>query len=237
MTNRTTSGGTASILALETGGRACSVAITAGATVLAHETVATDHGHATLLMPMIERARIAAGCEYAALDRIAVAVGPGSFTGLRVGIAAALGLALATGVPAVGISSFHAALRMDQEARGDRRLLVLLDSRRDEPFLAELDQALGFVRPPAVVSRDALDAMLAASGPAILMGDAPALSDAHFPPDIQVVHAAPNALAVAALAADPSRRFDRAPEPAYVRAPDVTLAKATSAGIASAKVP
>jgi hypothetical protein len=52
-----------------------------------------------------------------------------------------------------------------------------------------------------------------------------------------VVHAAPNALAVAALAADPSRRFDRAPEPAYVRAPDVTLAKATSAGIASAKVP
>jgi tRNA threonylcarbamoyladenosine biosynthesis protein TsaB len=215
----------AAILALETGGRGCSVAITAGGAVLAHESVGTDHGHATLLMPMIERVRIAAGCDYAKLDRIAVAVGPGSFTGLRVGIAAALGLALATGVPAIGISSFHATIRPDAKARGHRRLFVLLDSRRDEPFLAELDEALGFVRPPAVVSVDALDAMLASAGPAILTGDAPALSRAGFPRDIQVVPALPGALAVATLAADSSRRYDLPAEPVYVRAPDVTLAK------------
>ncbi|HEY4165035.1 MAG TPA: tRNA (adenosine(37)-N6)-threonylcarbamoyltransferase complex dimerization subunit type 1 TsaB [Dongiaceae bacterium] len=239
MTNRSIPGGTAqpsreaasgahgAILALETGGRACSVAITVGSVILAQETVVTDHGQATLLMPMIERVRSAAGYDYAKLDRIAVAVGPGSFTGLRVGIAAALGLSLATGVPAVGISSFHATAAIRAEERADLRRFVLLDSRRDEPFLAELDAEQRFVRPPVVVSIERLDAILASAGPAILTGDAPILSRGGFPRDIRILPAQPNAIRVAALAADPSRRYDLPPEPVYVRPPDVTLAKSS----------
>src|SRR5262245_2015042 len=95
------------ILAIETGSRSCSVAIYAGPRGMpAYEHANTDHVHATMLMAMIERALQKAGCTYAELSRVAVAVGPGSFTGLRVGIAAAQGIGLAAGIPVVGISSF-----------------------------------------------------------------------------------------------------------------------------------
>ena len=78
MTNRSDPAGKARpgpILAIETGGRACSVALVRDGAPLAHEHVATDHGQATMLVPMIERVLAEAGCDYAALDRIAVAVG------------------------------------------------------------------------------------------------------------------------------------------------------------------
>jgi tRNA threonylcarbamoyladenosine biosynthesis protein TsaB len=240
MTNRSTPAGivrasqargfagkkTGAILALETGGRACSVAIFVGNTLLAQETETTDHGQATMLMPMIERVRLAAGCDYATLARIAVAVGPGSFTGIRIGLAAALGLSLASGVPAVGISSFQTAaagIRIDAGNFQGFRLFVLLDSRREEPFLAELDADLAFVGAPAVVTPDQLDAILAGAGPVVLAGDAPAALSYRTHPLIHWAQTAPNALMVAALADDPARRYDLPPKPIYLRAPDVTM--------------
>src|SRR5512147_3085321 len=107
MTNRSDPAGkarplkskTGPILAIETGSRSCSVAVfnsPSDIPACLHED--TDHGHATMLMPMIEQAMAKAGCAYADLGRIAVAVGPGSFTGIRVGLAAALGLSLASGI-------------------------------------------------------------------------------------------------------------------------------------------
>lgn len=164
------------ILAIETGSRSCSVAIFAGpADIPASLHENTDHGHATLLMPMIEQIMANAGCRYTDLDRIAVAVGPGSFTGIRVGLAAAQGLALASGVPAIGISSFQCVATAAKEERQGRQLFALLDSRREEPFLVELDEDLGFASPPAVMSPEALDDVLAPARPLILAGDAPAM--------------------------------------------------------------
>jgi len=217
------------ILAIETGNRVCSVAIFDGSKTLAQETEATDHGHATRLMPMIERVRAKAGCDYQELGRIAVAVGPGSFTGIRVGLAAALGLSLASGVLAVGISSFHvAAWSFERQRRdSDIRLLALLDSRRDEPFLVEFDRNFAYERPPAVVTAQQLDAILEAAGPTILVGDAPML-DLYRPwleQGIRVVKTSPSASYVALLAADPEHRYDLPPKPVYVRAPDVTMPK------------
>lgn len=240
MTNRSTPAGivraspahgfagktTGAILALETGSRACSVAIFAGDTLLAQETETTDHGQATMLMPMIERVRLAAGCDYATLSRIAVSVGPGSFTGIRIGLAAALGLSLASGVPAVGISSFQtvaAFIRIGEGNFNGFRLFVLLDSRREEPFLAELDANLAFVGAPAVVTLAQLDAILTAAGPVVLAGDAPAALPYRTYPRIHWRQTAPNAFMVAALAADPARRYDLPPKPLYLRAPDVTM--------------
>jgi tRNA threonylcarbamoyladenosine biosynthesis protein TsaB len=217
------------ILAIETGSRACSVAIVDGPTLLSRERAETDHGHATMLMPMIERVRAAAKVDYRDLDRIAVAVGPGSFTGLRVGIAAALGLSLASGVPAVGISSFQTAAGGSMQARdvAGFRCFVLLDSRRDEPFLAELGDDLGFVAAPAVVSVEAFDALLRTSGPALVLGDAAPLSrpPSAFPSGVRVAPGPLDAIMVAALAADPGHRYDLPPKPVYVRAPDVTMPK------------
>jgi tRNA threonylcarbamoyladenosine biosynthesis protein TsaB len=218
------------ILAIETGSRSCSVAVFAGlADVRAIEHVNTDHGHATMLMPMIERVMAKARCDYPDLARIAVAVGPGSFTGIRVGLAAALGLSLACGVPAVGISSFLTVADLEPSERQGQRLFALLDSRRDEPFLVELDAQLQFVAPPAVVTPDELDAILGVARPLILAGDAPAMGRYAQQGGMQLIQAAPHALAVARLAADPEHRYDLPPKPVYVRPPDVTMPKAKPA--------
>jgi tRNA threonylcarbamoyladenosine biosynthesis protein TsaB len=214
------------ILAIETGSRSCSVAVFNSLTdvpAFLHEN--TDHGHATMLMPMIEQAMAKAGCGYADLDRIAVAVGPGSFTGIRVGLAAALGLALASGVPAVGISSFHCVAASAAEERQGRRIFALLDSRRAEPFLVELGEDLGFVNPPAVIAPEALDDVLAPARPLILVGDAPAMGRYATQGGIRLIQTAPQALSVAQLAADPAGRFELPPKPVYVRPPDVTMPK------------
>ena len=214
------------ILAIETGSRSCSVAVYAGPRDMrAYEHENTDHGHATMLLPMIERARLKAGCTYADLGRIAVAVGPGSFTGLRVGIAAAQGIGLAAGIPVIGISSFLTVVSGTERERDGRRVFALLDSRREEPFLAEIDEQLQFIRPPSVVSPDELDAILAPARPLILAGDAPAMGRYSTRGGIRLIQNAPSALFVALLASDPERRFDLPPMPVYVRAPDVTMPK------------
>jgi tRNA threonylcarbamoyladenosine biosynthesis protein TsaB len=229
MTNRSHPAGKARpgpILAIETGSRACSVAVfnsPSDIPACLHEH--TDHGHATMLMPMIEQAMAQAGCGYADLDRIAVAVGPGSFTGIRVGLAAALGLSLASGVPVVGISSFLTVADVEPRERQERRLFALLDSRREEPFLVELDGELRFIQPPAVATPDALDEILAPARPLILAGDAPAMGRYAGQGGIRLMQTAPHALAVARLAADPERRYDLPPKPVYVRPPDVTMPK------------
>jgi tRNA threonylcarbamoyladenosine biosynthesis protein TsaB len=217
------------ILGIETGGRSCSVAVFKDGRLVAHENENTDHGQATMLMPMIERVRGKAGCDYSALDRIAVAVGPGSFTGIRVGLAAALGLSLASGVPAVGISSFQAVAASVTHTPDVETLrkFVLLDSRREEPFFVEIGDDDTFRTPPAVISVADLDAMLATAGPSIVIGDAPAIARGpqHFPQHTRLNPISPNALWVATLADHPERRFDLPPKPVYIRPPDVTMPK------------
>ena len=106
-------------------------------------------------------------------------------------------------------------------------MLAVLDSRRDEPFLAEFDRNFTYVRPPATVTALELDAILEPHGPMILVGDAPILE--RYRPllsrGIRLAQTSPDALMVAMLAADPARRYDLPPKPVYVRAPDVTMPK------------
>jgi tRNA threonylcarbamoyladenosine biosynthesis protein TsaB len=93
------------VLAIDTALGACSAALldTKRAAVTAHESLAMQRGHAEVLMPLVKRVMEHAGLAFADLDRIAVTTGPGSFTGLRVGIAAARGLGLAAAKPVVGL--------------------------------------------------------------------------------------------------------------------------------------
>jgi tRNA threonylcarbamoyladenosine biosynthesis protein TsaB len=87
------------VLAIDTALEACSAAVldTEQGGISARESLPMVRGHAEALLPLIARVMDSAGLEFAALDRIAVTTGPGSFTGLRVGIAAARGIALAAG--------------------------------------------------------------------------------------------------------------------------------------------
>jgi len=96
------------ILAFDTALGACSAAVWADGLVLARAFEPRSRGHAEALLPMIEAVLAEAGLRLDALDRLAVTVGPGSFAGTRVGLAAARGLALATGLPLVGVTTLEA---------------------------------------------------------------------------------------------------------------------------------
>src|SRR5690348_17280086 len=94
------------LLAIDTALAACSVAVfDTGGGIVASESQSMTRGHAEALMPMVARVMAKAAAKFDTIDRIAVTVGPGSFTGLRVGVSAARGLALAAGKPAVGVAT------------------------------------------------------------------------------------------------------------------------------------
>src|SRR5262249_39088435 len=125
------------VLAIDTALAACSAAVfdSEHATIVASETLPMTRGHAEAVMPLIARVMDRAGIEFAALARIAVTFGPGSFTGLRVGIAAARGIALATGKPAVGLSTlagFAAPLISEDDSR---QVVAAIDARHGHVYL------------------------------------------------------------------------------------------------------
>src|SRR5262249_42516725 len=95
------------ILAFRTSPGGRSAAVLSGGRVLSSESAAMLRGQAEHLVPMIAHVMSAAGFNFGGLDLIAVTLGPGAFTGVRIGIATAQGLALATGLPALGLDSFE----------------------------------------------------------------------------------------------------------------------------------
>lgn len=214
------------ILALDAGGHACSAAIRLRGGVVAQESLPISHGQAAALMPMIERVMRQSGIAYRDLARIAVAVGPGGFTGLRVAIAAARGLGLAAGVPVIGISSFQAAASNRAEDSIGRRVFVLIDSRRDEPYLAELGTDLRPLGAARILSAAEAVALVSAAAPAVVFGDGTGALAGHLAGDVLIRPTAVDAAAVAALAAAADGRFDLPPLPVYLRPPDVSKPKA-----------
>ncbi len=113
---------------------------TRGDSVLHEERLGLDSEgsprHSTALLAEVERAAAAAG-GWGEVDRIAVGLGPGSFVGIRIGIATARGLAASTGLPVSGVCTLDALGRAAREAAGpDRTCLAVLDARRGEAFAA-----------------------------------------------------------------------------------------------------
>jgi tRNA threonylcarbamoyladenosine biosynthesis protein TsaB len=218
----------ATTLGIDSTGNACSAAIWRGERVVARRFAAMERGQAEALMPMVAAVLEEAALAIASLDLIAVTVGPGAFTGVRIGIAAARGLSLASGVPALGVSSFvAAAAQAPMEERRGRPLLVALDSRRAEFFVEMFgadDTPLG---PGALLSAGEIAARLPAA-PLLLAGDAAAaLAGALQRRDLALASRAGaiDAGDVARLAARAWRPGVRPPppEPLYLRAPDTTM--------------
>lgn len=129
------------VLAIDTSLAACSVALAweeRGVRRLVHRLRTAPTGHAEALMGLIAEATAEAGVGFADLDRIAVSVGPGTFSGLRIGIAAARGLALASGKPTVGVSSLlvlAATAGLRTEIAAGRLVAATIDARRGEVYL------------------------------------------------------------------------------------------------------
>lgn len=120
------------ILALSTVGNACEAGVWLDDEVVAHVCEPMSKGHDTRLPLCAKQAIAEANITFGEIDRIAVIAGPGSFTGVRVGVAFARGLGVALGVPVVGVSSLEAALPKATQGR----VLVALPARRREPNLS-----------------------------------------------------------------------------------------------------
>lgn len=214
------------ILAFDTAGSACSVAAACGDTVLAHERQEMRHGHAEALLPMIDRVIAATGLSPKDIDTVAVTAGPGGFTGIRAGLAAAHGLALAAGAHLVGVSSFAAVAGVVAES--GTRLLVALDSRREDLYMQLFGAEHMPVAGPASMPPDRLAGWIG-DGALTIAGDAvdAALAALDGRPGVQVHgNSAPDALGVIKALHRWPDRADPAARPLYLRPPDVSFPKA-----------
>lgn len=179
-------------------------------------------GHAEALMAMIETATTRAGVSLAEIDAFAASIGPGSFTGIRVGVAAVRGFAVATGRPALGVSSLEAiALRARAGASG-RPLMTVLDARKDEVYAGLFAGDGAPIGEAMVISAVEAAARASAAG-AVLAGPGSALVAAHMADPVVVsLPEGRDVTAIAAIAAGRLARGDigAAPAPLYVRPPD-----------------
>jgi tRNA threonylcarbamoyladenosine biosynthesis protein TsaB len=212
------------VLGIETSTRRGSVAVSANGVVVAAQSHEEPNAHAERLLGLIERVLADAGMTRDALDRIGVGVGPGSFTGLRVGIALAQGIALGLGRPLVGVGSLGAMARALPPA--ERRVRVpVLDARRGELFVAAYAADGSELLAPAALAaseaRVALHAALAGAE-AVLVGESAGELGLDFEvargPELDLPHASTVAVLATTLEPDAARA-----EPVYVRGPGATL--------------
>ncbi len=212
------------ILAFDTALAACSAGVWRDGELIAHKHSLMDRGQAEHLVPIIATVMERAEIGFEQLDRIAVTVGPGSFTGVRVGLATARGLAIARAIPVIGLTTGEVLAAMARAHAPNASIVSLIDSKRGdlyvEAFAAD-GNAVGVALsvPAAEVSQWLVDHDF---GDAVLLGDgvvhitvpaaARVLKDVVFP-----------APAVMATLAATKTLTGTQPVPLYVRPPDVTL--------------
>lgn len=213
------------ILAFDTTVAACSVALWRDGATLAHARSVMDQGQAEALMPMIEDVMRQSGLGYDALDRIAVTVGPGSFTGVRVGLAAARGLGLAAGKPVIGVMTTEAlahAVPANERKHADGRVLSAVDTKRGDIYAHLFDTHLLELGAPHVLTPAQLKDAI--SGHVVVVGDAAAIAASVLGPHaiLSTADALPDPAVIAQCAA--ARQPTAAgPLPVYVRPPDAVI--------------
>src|SRR5215470_1365430 len=213
------------ILAIDTALDACAAAVldTEAGGLVAHESQPMKRGHAEALMPLIARVMHQSGLSFAALDRIAVTTGPGSFTGLRVGLSAARGIALAARKPAVGLTTLSAYAAPLIREHGEHPVISAIDARHDHVYVQVVTGDGGaLVRPRVAPIGEALDA--SRFGAPHLVGNAARILADHWPmtaaPPVSVnPQVAPDIAWVAWLGAAVHPET-APPRPFYLRAPD-----------------
>ena len=210
------------ILAIDTALSACAACVMdAGAPEpISYETIVMERGHAEALLPLVDRVVSKAEGGFSGLDRVAVTVGPGSYTGLRVGIAAARAIGLAAHVPVVGVTTLSAMLAALIADDNRRVLAAAIDARHGQVYFQSIAPGgQSIVAPTLVRVREA--ARLIGSGPTAIVGSgagAVAAETAGVEVAVQA-KSFPDILWVArlGLVADPSTAL---PKPLYLRGPD-----------------
>lgn len=223
------------LLAFDTACDACSVAVWGDGQIVAHRAKAMVRGQSEELVSMIDQTMRQSGASFAALSAVAVTIGPGAFTGLRIGLATARAIALASGCQAIGVSTFDAIAAAAAIEHHDRKrgLVVAVDTKRGDLYLQSYlpdSSALGFAPwQDATVLTPQAALVLLPPGPLLLAGDgARCLHEAMGSDGARAIVAqvtVPDAAHVAAVAA---RRFvvnTSSPllRPLYLRPPAVRL--------------
>lgn len=186
-------------------------------------------GHAQQLLPLARELLAEAGIEFTGLDRIGVGVGPGTFTGLRIGVATARALAQSSGAELAAVSTLD-TLAAAAAADHDGPLLAVVDARRGEAFVAAYDGSGRRTREPAALAPAAIagwadpgtEALLAVGDGAVRFREQLEPAGVLVPADDSPLHRV-SAIALCRLArdAEPADRDTLIPE--YVRAPDAEL--------------
>jgi len=203
-------------LGIETSSRQGSVALVEADQVVSLRLHHELNRHGERMLPLVEELLAEAGWSLQSLDRIGVGIGPGSFTGLRIGVALAQGIALGLGCPVVGVSSLQAMVFAAPPS--DLPTAAVLDARRDEYFVALFSSAGAELVGPRTISQVDAERTLVelAGGPLRVLG-LPAVTWSNgFQSDLTDL---PSAAATGRLAAllDPAQHPAL---PAYIRAAD-----------------
>jgi tRNA threonylcarbamoyladenosine biosynthesis protein TsaB len=213
------------ILAIDTALDACAAGVldTDAGKLIAQESQAMKRGHAEALMPLIARVMKASSIAFAGLDRIAVTTGPGSFTGLRVGLSAARGIALAANKPVVGVTTLAAYAAPVVSQNGEQPVISAIDARHDQVYFQVVSGNGGsLIRPRVAPVEEAVGASRLGA-PHLVGNAAKILSErwpAHALPPFNVdAQDAPDIAWVAWLGAAVSPNTAPA-RPFYLRAPD-----------------
>ena len=174
----------AALLTIETSTPACSVALQVDGRLVSRYSE-VPRSHTQLVMSMVDEVLIEAQIKIDQVDAIGVTVGPGSFTGLRIGFATVQGLAFAADLPVVAISSLQAIVatyRRIAKAEADSILLPLIDARMDEfncaVYQLQSGPEMRVLAPDQLLSTEHTMALIDEYPSAILIGDAGALATA-----------------------------------------------------------
>jgi tRNA threonylcarbamoyl adenosine modification protein YeaZ len=203
------------VLALDTALHAAAAAVLDGGHPLAAESVAMSTGHAEALLPMVERVLRAGGVEYATLGRVAVTIGPGTFSGVRIALSAARAMGLALRIPVVGVGTLEALAASLPSVDG--MVAAVIDARRGQVYFQVFDGA----RPMAAPALLAIDAAAAAvpAGARLIGNGAPLLRAMRGELVLAGAPPAPDIVTVGRLGGSRSAEA-HPPTPLYVRAPD-----------------
>lgn len=212
------------VLSLDSATEACSAAVLCDDVLIAHRFETMRRGHAEILMILVQDVMQQAGLAFDQLGLIATTVGPGGFTGLRIGLASARGLALAAGIPVVGVTTLEAVARAHPPTEGP--LLIALDSKRADLYMQLFDADRTPLCAPCAMLPSEIESALPAE--AIVVGgnaaDRVLEAFAGRSPPIQL-HKGPTLPDAAFVARIGAERHAQAPSnepprPLYLRPPD-----------------
>ncbi len=218
------------ILAFDSSNNSCSVAISFGQDTMFFEQEMRPSMQAERIMVMIENALKTTGIDYRDLTHLAVTIGPGSFTGIRIGLAVAEGITYATGITGIGITNFETALyRLMQQVKLFDYAIIILEAYRNQQYVQIFDKNSKSIASPLLANNDEITSLisslsgikaLAGSGLASVYTQIKEIDDIMILPRFKTI----KALHIARHADDIINNGATKPlAPLYIRPPDVSM--------------